>query len=340
MALDAVVRWALQPDPRARPSAAELSAALGRFLADPYGTSNYVAVQPQPPTTSAKYGQSPDQDQELSTAGRLGWIAALIGLFVLVLAGVLLFLVIVAGAGGATPTRAPLAGATPSPGPTPTARPTRFAAPAFVGLTIAVARQLADGVGLILDEEARQTDEAPPGTILEQDPLAGKGIRPGATVHVLVAQRADTIAVPDVRGETEERALADLVDAGLVPGGRFRAYDPRTPAGKVLRTDPSTGTTVARGTTVAYTLSRGPRPRPTPTSAPSTVLVGNYRCVDLDHVRMQIEDAGMVVGKVVPGSPDSDGSWLVQDQDPAPGAEVDQGTTIRLTVTDPAEPCT
>ncbi len=174
MALDAIVRWALQPDPRARPSAAELSAALGRFLADPYGTSSYVAVQhatthdPRPCTR-----QSPDQDQELSTAGRLGWIAALIGLFVLVLAGVLLFLVIVSGAGGATPTRAPLAGATPSPGPTPTARPTRFAAPAFVGLTIAVARQLADGVGLILEEEARQTDEAPPGTILEQDPAGG-----------------------------------------------------------------------------------------------------------------------------------------------------------------------
>ena len=40
----------LQPDPRARPSASELSAALGRFLADPYGTSSYAPTQTPPPT--------------------------------------------------------------------------------------------------------------------------------------------------------------------------------------------------------------------------------------------------------------------------------------------------
>ena len=53
MALDAIVRWALQPDPRARPPASELSAALGRFLADPYGTSSYAADSPRGQATGA-----------------------------------------------------------------------------------------------------------------------------------------------------------------------------------------------------------------------------------------------------------------------------------------------
>ena len=107
-------------------------------------------------------------DQEPSTAGRLGWIAALIGLFVLVLAGVLLFLVIVSGAGGPAPTTDPLS--TDRPQPTVTPRPTSLAAPRFVGLTISTATILAERVGLVLEEEHRQTDEAPPGNIIEQDP--------------------------------------------------------------------------------------------------------------------------------------------------------------------------
>ncbi len=159
-------------------------------------------------------------------------------------------------------------------------------------------------------------------------------------MHVLVAQEADTIAVPDVRGETEERALADLVDAGLVPGGRFRAYDSPYARGEGSADRPQhrhDGGTwdhrrvhlVARATTPTH-----PDKRTVDRAGWQLPMRGPRPCPE------QIEDAGMVVGKVVPGSPESDGSWLVQDQDPAPGAEVDQGTTIRLTVTDPAEPCT
>ena len=297
MALDAIVRWALQPDPRARPSASELSAALGRFLADPYGTSSYAPTHTTPPTSAGFY--APDtQDQELSTAGRIGWVAALVGLFVLVLAGVLLFLVIVSGAGGVNPTAGPLDGPTAPTRPTTGPRPTPLTAPRFVGLSITTARTLADRVGVVLEEESRMTDEASPGTIIDQDPAFGERLGAAGSVHVLVAQEADTVTVPDVRGETEENAINHLVAVGLLPGGRFKAYNADVPKDLVIRTDPRTGTDVAAGTTVAYYLSRGPRPVPTPTVAPTPVLVGNYRCVDLDHARQQIKDAGMVMGTV------------------------------------------
>src|SRR6478735_1702503 len=80
MALDAIVRWVLQPDPRARPSASELSAALGRFLADPYGTSSYAPTN-TPPTTPPGFYAPATQEPERTTAGRIGWVAALISLF-------------------------------------------------------------------------------------------------------------------------------------------------------------------------------------------------------------------------------------------------------------------
>ncbi len=340
MALDAIVRWALQPDPRARPPAAELSAALGRFLADPYGTSSYATAFTPPPISSGMYATPQEQEQELSTAGRLGWIAALIGLFVLVVVGVLLFLVIVSGAGGSVPTARPRVTPAASLGSAATPRPTQFPAPRLVGQTLTTARTIADRMGLLLVEEHRQTDAAPPGNIIEQDPGIGQRVRPGDTIDVVVAEGANTVTVPDVRGETEENAINDLVQAGLLPGGNFAAYSPSVPEGLVIRTDPRTGTEVALNTAVAYYLSRGPRPTPTPTVEPSPVLVGNYRCVDLDHARAQITDAGMTLGPVTPGAPQSDGSWLVQDQFPAAGAEVQPGTKVRLTLIDPAEPCT
>ncbi len=237
------------------------------------------------------------------------------------------------------PTARPLHDPTPSLGPAATPRPTSFPAPRFVGQTMDTAQAVADRMGLLLEEERRQTDEAPPGNIIEQVPGVGERVRPGATIRVVVAQEADTVAVPDVHGETEENARADLVAAGLLPGGRFRAYHASVPEGLVIRTDPRAGTQVALNTSVAYYLSRGPRPAPTPTAAPSPVLVGNYRCVDLDHARAQILDAGMTLGAVTPSAPQSDGSWVVQDQDPAAGAEVQPGTRVRLQLIDPAEPC-
>ena len=109
MALDAIVRWALQPDPRARPTAAELSAALGRFLTDPTGTSGHATAQwaalDQQP--SGLYAPQP-VEQEPTRSGAWGWLAALSALFVLVTAGVLVFLIITWGAGTqAAPTPPP-----------------------------------------------------------------------------------------------------------------------------------------------------------------------------------------------------------------------------------------
>ena len=231
MALDAIVRWALQPDPRARPPAAELSAALGRFLADPYGTSSYAPVTrrhrhrpgstPRSPTTrscrrravSAGSRRSSDCSCWCSRACCCSWSSC-------------------PAPGAWCPPTAPLDRPTAGTGPTPTLKPTSFAAPGFVGLTVTAARTLADRVGLSLEEEARDDGRGDPGHHHRPGPRRrGTGPCRAASVHVQVAQAADTVTVPDVRGETEEDAINDLVEAGLLPGGRFRAYSPERPGG-------------------------------------------------------------------------------------------------------------
>ncbi len=337
-AIDAIVRWALQPDARSRPTASELASSLGRFLADPLGTSTWRtgslpsgAANGGPVTMTSTSLGVPGPAQPRTGTGRLGWTAGLIGLFVLVAVGVLLALSVLDGSGGrATETTAP---ATRQPGPTP------LAVPRFVGMPIDDARVLADRAGVQLDEHQRTSDRDEPGTIIDQDPAEGEPMSPGGTVKVVVAEVVETVLVPDLRGDTEARARTRLVEAGLTPTGRFQTYDDEVRKGRVVRSEPVADTEVARGTTVAYFVSRGPRPVVTSPPQVEPVMVGNYQCLPLDDARRQMEDAGLVVGTVLPPEPQSDGAWLVKEQSPSAGMEVLQGTVIRLWVMDPGEPC-
>lgn len=336
-ALDAIVRWSLQPDPHARPSASELASSLGRFLADPLGTSTYQAVRPPTgyPTPAPGTGLSTSFGHQRprppdGSMGRLGWVTALAALFVVVAAGVLAILSLTSGSGAGGGAATP---GTHAPGPTP------HDVPQFVGMRIEDARVLADRADVFLDEQQRTSDVADPGTIIEQDPEEGADVLPGDTVEVVVALQAPTVRVPDLRDATESQARTRLVEAGLRPSGRFQTYDDHVRKGHVVRTEPAAGAEVAEGTTIAYYVSRGPRPKPSETPEPQPAMVGNYECLPLDDARRQIEDAGLVVGTVLPSEPQSDGSWLVMDQEPAAGADVEPGTVIQLWVVDPAEPC-
>ena len=377
MALDAIVRWTLQPDPRARPTAAELSAALGRFLADPHGTSGYMAAPPPPPPPvrpTSLYAMPPEPERG---SDRLGWVAALVGLFVLVAAGVLLFLVIAWGASGprATPTPGPTPGPTPSAHATPTPTPAAVRLPSFVGLGLDEARAFTDEHDIQLLVSYQATTAADPETVLSQEPPAGRNIRPGGNLSVVVAQEPNTVIVPELRGQTEEDAVATLLEAGLTFGGHAQVYNPNVPVGLVVRSDPRAGVAVARETAVELQLSRGPRPTtaptvtpspsPTPTPTPTPkptrtprptrkptpepsdtpgpaatpVVVGNYQCLDLATAEGQIESSGLTVGAVSPSSPPRDDSWQVTLQVPPAGTLVDPGASVDLEVVDPGDPC-
>jgi serine/threonine-protein kinase len=331
-ALDAIVRWCLQPEAHSRPSASELASALGRYLADPLGTSGYQVIRTPAGTTTASTGLATPSARtgDRGGAGRLGWAAALVGLFVLVVAGVLLVLSLMTGSGSGR--------ATDPPGsvvPGPTAVP----APGLVGMRIEDARVIADRVELRLEERLRTSAEADPGTVIEQDPGEGIPVPPGDAVQVVVAQAVDTVRVPDLRGDTESRAKTRLVEVGLKPTGRFQAYDADVRRGRVVRTEPRAGTEVAEGTTIAYYVSRGPRPVEPASPEVAATRVGDYRCIPLEDVRGQVAQAGLAVGTVLPPEPESGGTWLVIDQEPPPDAEVQVGTAVRLWVVDPAEPC-
>ena len=412
-ALDVIVRRALARVPADRPTAAELSEMLGRYIAEPSAplaappvpagqrqgppAVGYGAVAAGPPVHGLPaepgqqghgppgYGAPPAygtarrgpprrpplaaQEEEQQGGGPWGWIAAILGVLVLLAGGVLIFLLL---SGGRGPGPVP---ASPSPGV--------VEVPNVVGMLLADAQLLAVDEGVTLTVNAfRQVDDPPENTIIEQAPIAGESVSQGSLVSVVVATQRSTVVVPDLRLHTESELMTILSENDLQPGARSEAFDTEVQATLIVRTEPRSGIEVARGTLIDYTVSLGPPPTPSPTllptpritptptpepvtpepptptptpqpptpeptptpspvppsPTPTPVTVGNYAlCSPVGAVIQQIVDAGLQVGVIWP--PEYTDEWLVALQFPLPGEEVAPETFVSLFVKDPIEPC-
>jgi hypothetical protein len=85
---------------------------------------------------------------------------------------------------------------------------------------------------------------------------------------LLTSARGHKVHVPDTRGQTEAAAAANLQSAGLVVSGVSYEVVTQGSTGTVLRTIPSAGQTVARGSQVHVIASAFAAPTPQPSSDP------------------------------------------------------------------------
>ena len=300
----------------------------------PYGPEAYAVTGdriPPPPRASRPMPDEPDE----GGSGPWAWIAGLLGLGILAAVGFLAFKLLT---GGTAPTAE------------------QVVVPNFVGQTLEQARPLADAKGLVLvATKFVKSSTQPEGTITEQAPAADATASKGATISVTVVTGQALVAVPDLRSKTLTEALKALIQVGLTPGVQTDAFDPVVAAGSVVSTSPATGSQVATGTIVDYTLSKGPEPTPTlsPTPAPTPVptpvpttaptatplsTVGEYRCQTLDQATADIVADGFTVGTVTaqPSGYTAAGDSFVYQQLPLPGKKRAPGTPINLGVYDPS----
>ena len=282
-------------------------------------------------------GDDRDDDRggdEPSGLGPWPWIAGLLGLAVLVLAG---FLIYKLATGGPNP-----------------ATLNQVNVPNFVGKTLADAKPLADANDLVLKPtQYVKSNDQPEGTITFQSPALGSRVDRGTTINVTVVTGQDLVQVPPLRNLPELIARQAITDAGLVSGTRSEAFDPIVSLGNVVNSTPSEGAQAKKGTPVDYIVSKGPEPTPTPsptpvptpspspTPAPTAVPlspVGEYRCVSLGQAKVQIAAEGFVLGTVTaePTGYVADDSALVIQQAPLPGQERPAGSAIDLHVYDPS----
>ena len=215
-----------------------------------YGTyaGTYVARRATRPMARPEEPEPEDEG-----AGPWAWLAAILGVLVLIAGGVLIFLIL-NGRGGTAAV------------PTPT--PAVVEVPNFIGQQYADARTQAQGRGLVLTigGSRLESDDTPENEIVAQDRLAGDHVASGTEVSVIVATHSDTIAVPDLTNRTEAELVAILLSVGLTPGARSTDYSVEVLATNVIGTQPRAGIRVApaRSSTTSSRLDRHRRPHRRP----------------------------------------------------------------------------
>ncbi|HEY0971474.1 MAG TPA: PASTA domain-containing protein [Gemmatimonadales bacterium] len=169
--------------------------------------------------------------------------------------------------------------------------------------------------------EERYHNTAPEGAVLEQDP-AGESRQPRGTRIVLSTSRGQLEAtVPRVVGLTRRQAATTLQNAGFALGDvRQRASD--APRGEVIAVEPVTGTVLPVPSAVTITISTGPAHLEMP-----DVVGQSY-----PQARLFLEQLGLRAGAPVYDTLSYMPSQTVLSQSPLPGAQVEPGSTVNLTV--------
>jgi len=139
-------------------------------------------------------------------------------------------------------------------------------------------------------------------------------LRKGSAVDVVVSEGPAPRTVPPLAGLTRDQAVAELKAAGLGAEVATR-FDDEVDEGVVIGSEPGSGATVERGTTVTVVVSRGR----------DVVTVPDLVGRTLEELNKALEDAGLRSGDV---SGNASGSPAATD--PESGAVVDRGTAVDI----------
>jgi beta-lactam-binding protein with PASTA domain len=215
-----------------------------------------------------------------------------------------------------------LAGTEPPPTtvPSTTIPPvTEIAVPDVVGQTEADATSAITGVALVAGSSEEPSEDVAEGIVISQDPSAGTEVTDGSTVSIVVSTGPvppTLVPVPDVVGQDVAKATETLEAEGFIVEVTEQESE-KVEADIVIDSNPSAGTEVAEGTTVALTVSTGP----------GDVVVPDFSGMTISEATAAAEDVGLAITFVEdPNTPDPEG--VVVSQDPEEGTTVEAGAEV------------
>ncbi|MFF9686249.1 Stk1 family PASTA domain-containing Ser/Thr kinase [Streptomyces sp. NPDC014623] len=194
--------------------------------------------------------------------------------------------------------------------------------PPLMGKTQSAAEKRLTEEGLDLKGiERAYSDTVQRGTVISSDPGSGERIRGNGTVKLVISRGPEIVKVPDVESLALADARRELKRSGLASGMVTREFSEEIDRGKVIRTDPRSGTERRPGSAVALVVSKG-----------SPVDVPDVTGLPVEEAEAALGEAGLEA-KVLAGrvnSPEASGE--IARQTPGSGAEAAEGDTVELTV--------
>jgi len=200
-----------------------------------------------------------------------------------------------------------------------------YEVPDLVGVDEAVARNEIAGNGWVIETERERSDEVPEiDHVVRTSPSVGAMLDEGETFVIVVSDGFELRTLPELTGMTVAEATETLTELRLVPLEEPAEFSEDVPAGIVIRWQVENDAALVAGaqvlpdTTVAFTASLGPEPRPAPDL---TNLTAPEATAALDALQLVTEQGDDVfsddieVGRVV-------------SQVPAPDTPVERGGTV------------
>ena len=194
--------------------------------------------------------------------------------------------------------------------------------PNVVGMTQAAAGAALSNVDLwtgAITQECSDTFAA--GLVISQNPAAGQQATFGSAVALVVSSGPCGVTVPDVLGQSQATATADIIGAGLVVGTVADGFSNTVPIGYVMAQTPSGGVQVAPGSAVNLVVCRG-----------LATIMPNVLGMTRAEAELAIEEAYLVVGQVVNDFSDTVPAGRVLSQSPPGGDEIARGVTVSFVV--------
>src|SRR3954454_410818 len=191
--------------------------------------------------------------------------------------------------------------------------------PQLVGLRLEAATRLLTSLGQKPQPTVVPSDKAK-GTVLDQGTDAGTKVSRGTAVPLSVAKGPNLVAVPALRGLTQEKAQAQLQAAGLTVV--FHDVASAAQAGTVVAQSPAAGTKAKADTKVNVNISKGA----------GEVTVPDVTQMDEASAVSTLEGLGLKVDlvNVVGAAPQG----TVLRQDPVANTTAPKGSKVRLSLSD------
>jgi serine/threonine-protein kinase len=187
--------------------------------------------------------------------------------------------------------------------------PEIYKVPDVVGKSYDLALEDLQSLRLQVTKTDKFDDGVPAGSVADTNPKVGTDIKPGAAIQVFVSKGPNPVKVPNVIGKNVDDAKNTLTKLKI--NVEVTEVDNAKPLGEVVQQDPI-DVSVQDGMVVKLQVSKGP----------PFVVMPEVRGQDAGQVKQQLEGMGLKVELFGFGS--------VRQQDPAPGTQLQPGSTVRL----------
>ncbi|NLM09722.1 MAG: Stk1 family PASTA domain-containing Ser/Thr kinase [Clostridiaceae bacterium] len=177
-------------------------------------------------------------------------------------------------------------------------------------------------------------DTVPKGIVIDQKPTAGISIMPGkdaiTKVELTVSNGVEQVVIPtDIKFADYVEVEIHLRDELKLKPREIAEYSDEVAEGRVIRTEPEMGSTVAVGSEVIIYRSLGPELK--------DVIVPDLTGSTMDEAKHKLLSQNLTVGKIFPEGREGYKGWII-DQEPKAGTPVKELTAINLYFGDEQSP--